>query len=180
MTASHYALFETAIGTCGIVWGKRGITAVQLPESSLQNTRARLLEQFPQARNAEPPPAIRTPLEGIVKLLGGEPSDLSAAPLDMSAVSEFYRQVYEAARRIGAGCTLTYGEIASEIGMPGAARAVGQALGRNPFPIIIPCHRVVAAGGKLGGFSAHGGTATKMRLLAIERAATGATRDAKR
>ena len=87
---------------------------------------------------------------------------------------------YEAARRIGAGCTLTYGEIASEIGMPGAARAVGQALGRNPFPIIIPCHRVVAAGGKLGGFSAHGGTATKMRLLAIERAATGATRDAKR
>src|SRR6266478_4184638 len=109
---------------------------------------------------------------GIVSLLGGQASDLSAAALDMDGLPEFDRRVYEVARRIAPGATLSYGEIAARLGERGLARDVGQALGRNPFPIIVPCHRVLAAGGKAGGFSANGGVTTKLRLLTIERART--------
>jgi methylated-DNA-[protein]-cysteine S-methyltransferase len=109
-------------------------------------------------------------IDGIVALLGGEPADLTAVPLDMERLPAFQRAVYEIARTIPPGDTLTYGEIAARLGDPGTARAVGQALGSNPFPIVVPCHRVLAAGGRLGGFSAHGGTATKLRLLTLERA----------
>ena len=111
-------------------------------------------------------------VEGIVALLGGEPSDLSAVALDMEDVPRFHQRVYELARTIPAGATLSYGDIAARLGAPGSARAVGQALGRNPFAIVVPCHRVLAAGGKLGGFSANGGVATKLRLLSIEGART--------
>ena len=163
-----FALFDTALGTCGIVWGERGIVGVQLPESTSAAARARLRRRFPDAREAPPPPEVCRAIDGVVALLRGEPSELADVELDMSAVPEFHRRVYEVARTIPRGATLSYGEVASRLGAPGAARAVGQALGQNPFAPIVPCHRVLAAGGRLGGFSATGGVATKLRLLSIE------------
>ncbi len=168
--ACGFTLFDTAIGRCGIAWGGRGVVAVQLPEASEVETRTRLLRRVPGARQAVPPPAVQRALDGIVGLLRGEASDLSAVALDMTRVPAFHRRVYEVARTIPPGTTLSYGDIAARLGAPGEARAVGHALGRNPFAIVVPCHRVVAAGGKVGGFSASGGVATKLRLLAIERA----------
>ncbi|MPY93116.1 MAG: methylated-DNA--[protein]-cysteine S-methyltransferase [Acidimicrobiia bacterium] len=164
-------LFETAVGRCGIAWGPRGLTGIQLPERHEGATRARLRRSCPGARPAEPPADVRRAIDAMVALLGGERRDLREVPLDMDGVPAFHRQVYEVTRSIPPGETLTYGEVASRLGEPGAARAVGQALGRNPFPIVVPCHRVVAAGGKLGGFSAEGGATTKRRMLAIEGAA---------
>jgi methylated-DNA-[protein]-cysteine S-methyltransferase len=161
-------LFDTAIGWCGIAWSERGIIGVQLPEGSDSETRARMMRCTPGARDALPPPEVRQALERIAAHLRGEASDLSAIRLDMDGVSPFHRRVYEVARTIPSGGTLTYGEVAARVGARGAARAVGYALGRNPFAIVVPCHRVLAAGGKLGGFSATGGTQTKLRLLAIE------------
>jgi methylated-DNA-[protein]-cysteine S-methyltransferase len=130
------------------------------------------VRRYPHAREAPPPAEVRCVIDGIVSLLGGQASDLSAAALDMDGVPEFDRRVYELARGIAPGATLSYGEIAARLGERGLARDVGQALGRNPFPIIVPCHRVLAAGGKAGGFSANGGVTTKLRLLTIERART--------
>jgi O-6-methylguanine DNA methyltransferase len=168
MTTHGFTLFDTAIGRCGLAWGERGIVGVQLPEASDAATRARLRRHLPQAREAAPPPEVQRAVDAIVALLRGEPRDLSGIALDMDRVPPFHRRVYAVARGIGPGATLAYGEIATRLGEPGSARAVGQALGRNPFPIIVPCHRVLAAGGKIGGFSANGGAATKRRLLAIE------------
>jgi methylated-DNA-[protein]-cysteine S-methyltransferase len=170
MTASGFALFDTAIGRCGIAWGARGIAGVQLPEAGEPETRARMLHRFPAAGEAIPPPEVQRAIDSIIGLLRGEASDLSPIALDLDGVPEFHCRVYEAARTIPPGNTLSYGDIARRVGAPGAARAVGQALGRNPFPIIVPCHRVLAAGGKIGGFSAQGGVATKRRMLAIEGA----------
>jgi O-6-methylguanine DNA methyltransferase len=178
MTATGFTLFDTAIGRCGLAWGGRGIVAVQLPEAQASATRARLLRRFPQAREALPPPDIQASLERIVALLRGETSDLGEIALDMADVPPFHRRVYEAARAIPPGATLSYGDLAERIGAPGAARAVGQAMRRNPFAIVVPCHRVLAAGGKLGGYSADGGLATKLRILSIEGAwANGAATD---
>jgi O-6-methylguanine DNA methyltransferase len=168
MTASSFTLFDTAIGRCGIAWGERGIAGVQLPEASEPEIRARMLQRFPAAGEAAPPPEVQQAVDRIVALFRGEPSDLSTVVLDMEGVPSFHGRVYEMARAIPPGKTLAYGEIAARVGARGAARAVGQALGRNPFPIIVPCHRVLAAGGKIGGFSAQGGVATKLRMLAIE------------
>jgi methylated-DNA-[protein]-cysteine S-methyltransferase len=171
--ASHgFAIFDTAIGRCGIAWSGGGgrVVSVQLPEANELATRARLVRRFPDAVEGPPPPSVLRTLDGIVALLRGEPVDLSSVPLDMDGVPPFHRRVYDAARAIPRGSTLSYGEIAEKIGAPGAARAVGQALGRNPFPIIVPCHRVLAAGGRTGGFSATGGVSTKLRMLAIEGA----------
>jgi len=165
-----FALFDTAIGRCAIAWSERGVLAVQLPEADERHTRARLVRRFPQAREAPPPPAVARALEGIAALLRGERVDLSAVALDLDGVPPFHRRVYEVARTIAPGATRSYGEIAARLGAPRSARAVGQALGRNPFAILVPCHRVLAAGGKPGGFSANGGVATKLRLLAIEGA----------
>ena len=170
MMASGFALFDTAIGRCGVAWGERCIAGIQLPEAGERETRARMLQRFPAAGEAAPPPEVRRVIDRIVALLRGEASDLSTIALDMERVPSFHRRVYEAARAIPPGMTLSYGDIAARVGAPGAARAVGQALGRNPFPIIVPCHRVLAAGGKIGGFSAQGGVATKRRMLAIEGA----------
>jgi O-6-methylguanine DNA methyltransferase len=172
MTGHGFALFDTTIGRCGIAWGARGVVGVQLPEAHALETRARLLRRFPDAREAEPPPAVRRAQGGIAALLRGEARDLSAVVLDMEHVPPFHRRVYEVARAIPPGATLSYGAIATRLGAPGSARAVGQALGRNPFAIVVPCHRVLAAGGKVGGFSANGGVTTKLRLLAIEGAPT--------
>ncbi|MFN2494400.1 MAG: methylated-DNA--[protein]-cysteine S-methyltransferase [Pseudonocardiaceae bacterium] len=169
MRADGFVLFDTAIGRCGIVWHERGIVGVQLPEASEWATQARISRLYPEAKEIPAPPFVRSAVNEIVSLVAGRPSDLSAIALDMEGVPPFHRKVYELARTIPPGDTLTYGQVASEIGAPGAARAVGQALSRNPFAIVVPCHRVVAAGGKTGGFSADGGVATKLRLLSIER-----------
>ena len=166
----EFALFDTAIGQCGIAWSGRGVAGVQLPEGREPETRARLLRRFPGAREAAPPPVVQGALGGIVALLSGEPCRLDAIALDMDGVPPFHRQVYEVARTIPPGATLAYGEIAARLGEPALARYVGQALGENPFALIVPCHRVIAAGGKLGGFSARGGVTTKLRLLGIEGA----------
>ena len=167
-------LFDTAVGRCGIAWGPKGIVALQLPEATPESTLARLLRACPEARESEPPETVRAAIEAIVALLQGEPRDLIGIALDLERVPNFHRRVYQVAQTIPPGETLSYGEVARRLGDPGAAQAVGQALGRNPFAIIVPCHRVVAAGGKIGGFSANGGAVTKRRILAIE----GADKDA--
>jgi methylated-DNA-[protein]-cysteine S-methyltransferase len=173
--ARGYTLFETAIGRCGITWGERGVLGVQLPEAGDAETRRRLLRRFPDAREIPPPPDVQQALDGIVALLRGEPRDLTSIALDMEHLPPFNRRVYEVARTIPPGSTVTYGEIAARLGEPQQAREVGQALGENPFTIVVPCHRVVAAGGNTGGFSARGGVRTKLRLLAIEGAPAAGT-----
>jgi methylated-DNA-[protein]-cysteine S-methyltransferase len=171
MTDHGFALFETAVGLCGVAWSPDGILGVQLPEGDATRTRARLRRRFPQARQTEALEPVRSAIGAIQALLSGEPRDLSQVALDWTGVGAFERRVYEVARAIRPGATLTYGEVAARLGeTPLAARDVGQALGRNPFPIVVPCHRVVAAGGKSGGFSARGGAATKLKLLRIEGA----------
>jgi methylated-DNA-[protein]-cysteine S-methyltransferase len=167
-TGGGFALFETAIGTCGNAWHDGTLMGVQLPERDAAATRARLRRRFPSARESKPSSDMATVIERIVSLLSGERVDLTSVAVDMDGLPEFDRDVYVAARAIPPGATLTYGEIAKQIGRPGSARDVGSALGRNPFAIVVPCHRVVAANGKAGGFSAGRGVETKLRLLAIE------------
>jgi methylated-DNA-[protein]-cysteine S-methyltransferase len=168
--AMDFCLFNTPIGVSGVAWSARGIAGVQLPEPDPARVRARLRRRFPGGHETTPPAEIRQAIEHITALLRGEPTDLTSVQLDMDGVPPFARQVYEVARTIPAGETLSYGAIATRLGEPRLAREVGQALARNPFPIVVPCHRVLAAGGKLGGFSARGGVATKQRLLSIEGA----------
>lgn len=168
-----FALFETAIGCCGIVWSARGIAGVQLPEKSEQATRSRVLRRFPAAREIVPPADVQRAIADIGRLLRGEPAELEHVALDSERVPEFNRRVYEVVRTIRPGAALSYGEIAERLGDRNLAREVAQALARNPFPIIVPCHRVLAAGGKMGGFSAPGGVRTKLRLLSIEGAQHG-------
>jgi len=163
-----YALFDTPLGRCGIAWGSRGVLGVQLPEKTPAATRTRLLRHCPAADEAEPHKPIARAICDIQALLGGEKKTLRAIQLDTSRLAPFNARVYETARAIPPGQTRTYGEIARAIGDPSAARAVGQALGRNPFAIVVPCHRVVGANDRLVGFSANGGIAMKLRLLQIE------------
>jgi methylated-DNA-[protein]-cysteine S-methyltransferase len=172
MTEHGFTFFDTAIGRCGIAWSERGVIGVQLPESDPLKTRARLLKRSPDLREGQPPPDVQRAIDAIVALLRGEASDLTQVALDLDQVPAFERRVYDVARTIAPGATISYGEIATRLGDRGLARDVGQALGRNPFPLIVPCHRVLAAGGKVGGFSANGGVTTKLRLLTIERART--------
>ncbi len=167
---TSFAVFETAIGACGIVWTGQGIAGVQLPEADAETTRRRVLRRFPDAHEAMPPAEIQRAIDGIVALLRGEPADLTGVTIDDSDTPEFNRKVYAIARTIPPGQTMTYGEIAERLGDKLLARDVGQALGQNPCPIVMPCHRVLAAGGKAGGFSASGGVVTKLRLLSIEGA----------
>jgi len=173
MTDQGYTLFDTAIGRCAIAWTAGGVAALQLPEASDGATRARLRRRHADLEEAPPPPEVARAIGAIVALLEGEDSDLSGIALDMGPVPAFNRQVYEIARRIPPGRTRTYGEIATELGDRALARDVGQALGQNPFAIIVPCHRVLGANGKVGGFSANGGVETKLRMLTIEGAQLG-------
>ncbi len=174
---AEYALFDTAIGWVGIAWGDKGLVGVYLPERDPEATRRGLRRRFPEAAEAEIPAGLVATIEGIRALMNGAKVDLSAAPLDVSCVPEFNARVYEIARAIPPGETLTYGQIASRLGDKLLARDVGAALGKNPWPIIVPCHRVTAAAGKLGGFSARGGAQTKLKLLAIEGAPAAAQAD---
>lgn len=169
-----FCLFETAIGPCAIAWGQDVVTGVQLPESAAQRLRSRMQGRFPGAAEIEPPAFVGAVIGRIQALLEGGQDTLEDVPLDMQAVPEFNRRVYAIARAIPPGRTLTYGEVAQRLGEPGAARAVGQALGHNPFAPVVPCHRVLAAGGRSGGFSAEGGAATKLKMLEIEHAQFGA------
>ncbi len=164
------ALFDTAIGRCGVAWGEHGLLGVQLPEPSDSATRARLRKKAPAAKEALPPAEIVHACAAMKSLLSGDPVDLSFIALDMTDIPDFNRGVYDIAREIAPGETLTYGDIAARLGDKLLSQAVGKALGQNPFPIVIPCHRVVAANGKTGGFSANGGVTTKFRMLTIERA----------
>lgn len=173
MDDSGHTLFDTPLGTCGIAWGPAGITAVQLPEPTPEDTRTRLLRNLPQpVPEAEPPDAVRVAITGVQALLAGRAAgvtdDLRHLVLDMSRLSAFHQRVYERTRAIPPGQVLTYGELAAEMGDRNLARAIGQTMGANPFAPIVPCHRVLAAGGKAGGFSATGGAVTKWRILEIE------------
>lgn len=165
-----FALFDTAIGRCGVAWGERGLLGVQLPETDDTRTRSHLLQKAPGAREMTPPAEVQKACDAMAELLGGEARDLSFIALDIERLPAFNRSVYDIARTIAPGETLTYGDIATRLGDKLLSRAVGKALGENPLPIVIPCHRVLAANGKTGGFSANGGVTTKFRMLAIERA----------
>jgi methylated-DNA-[protein]-cysteine S-methyltransferase len=175
MTGHCFALFDTTIGRCGVVWGPRGINGIQLPMGSEPKTRARIRQVHGDIAEAPPPADVQDAIDGIVELLAGTPNDLGFVVLDLDGVPEFNRGVYDVARRIPPGKTLTYGDIARQLGGVEKSRDVGQALGRNPFPIVVPCHRVLAAGQKPGGFSANGGVVTKLKMLAIEGAVVNHT-----
>jgi len=167
---SGFVLFETAIGRCALLWRGGLVVGSALPERDEAALRARLEARFPGVEEAEAPPFVAEAAALIVRLLDGEKVDLGAVPIGLDGASAIERKVYAAARAIPCGEIRTYGEIAREIGAPGASQAVGAALGRNPAPIFVPCHRVLAARGRSGGFSAPGGVATKFRMLEIERA----------
>lgn len=173
MAATHYAFFGTPIGDCAIAWGEAGIRGLMLPGADRARTLASLRRRHPQAHESEPTPAVAEAVRRLQALLDGGSDDLADIRLDMDGVPPFHRRVYEAARRIVPGRTRSYGDLAEALGEPGAARSVGQALGANPFALIVPCHRVLAAGGASGGFSAPGGVDTKRRLLQIEQARIG-------
>lgn len=168
MTA--FALFETAIGRCALVWRGGFIVGSALPEGTDTLLRASLRRRFKEAREADPPSFVLAAMAAVTRLLTGCAEDLSALPLDLSDLGDFERLVLEACLTIRPGETRTYGDLARAVGSPRAARAVGAALGRNPVPIIIPCHRVLAASGRSGGFSAPGGATTKLQMLRIEGA----------
>ena len=173
MAATGFALFDTAIGACGVAWGPRGLAGGQLPERTAAATRARMQRRFPGVPEAPAPPKVRQACDSIRRLLDGQPLDLSEIALDVEGIDDFRRRVYAITRRIPPGRTRSYGEIACELGDPLLARDVGRALGLNPFPPVVPCHRVLAAAGRPGGFSAHGGAQAKLRMLAIENARPG-------
>ncbi|HET6839635.1 MAG TPA: methylated-DNA--[protein]-cysteine S-methyltransferase [Bradyrhizobium sp.] len=175
MPGHSFTIFDTAIGRCGIVWGARGITGVQLPMGSEEKTRIRIRQSHGELAEAPPPAEVQHAIEGMVELLAGRANDLADVKLDLDAVPEFNRAVYDIARTIPPGKTLTYGDIARRLGGVELSRDVGQALGRNPCPIVVPCHRVLAAGDKPGGFSANGGVVTKLKMLAIEGAVVNHT-----
>ena len=165
-----FALFETAIGTCAAAWGPRGLIGTSLPAKSAAASRTFMRKRFPDAVEGAPPKQVQQVIDDIVALLSGQKRDLKSAKLDLTGIPDFHRRAFDLARNIPPGEILTYGEFAKRLGDPGAARAVGQAMGANPFPIVVPCHRVLASGGKTGGFSAPLGLQTKMQMLTIERA----------
>jgi len=171
VTEVGFALFDTAIGDCAVAWNVRGLAGVWLPETSgAEELRRTVLRRHPQAREESPPATVADIVRRIGALLAGSGVDFADAVLDLEGVPESHRRVYAAVRTLPPGVTRTYGEIARLIAQPGAAQVVGQAMAANPWPLVVPCHRVVAAGGANGGFSAPGGVDTKLRLLAIEGA----------
>ena len=164
-----YLIFETAFGFCGIAWNDVGITRFQLPTQSRDRTERALLRRVPDAMPGTPTPQVTEAIDAVKRYFEGAETDFSGVALDLGEQDAFFGQVYAALRDIGWGRTTTYGALAKKLGAgPEAARDVGQAMARNPVALIIPCHRVLAAGGKVGGFSAPGGAATKIRMLKLE------------
>lgn len=164
-----YQLFETASGFAAIAWGPAGIVSFRLPASAPDVAERALRRQFPRAVRAEPPPAIAATIAAAQRYFDGARTDFSDVSVDLGEQEPFFARIYERVRRLGWGETTSYGAVAKELGAgPEAARDVGQAMARNPVPLIIPCHRVLAAGGKVGGFSAPGGADAKLKMLAIE------------
>jgi methylated-DNA-[protein]-cysteine S-methyltransferase len=168
MTGRGYSIFDTGIGRCGIAWGDIGVVGVQLPEAREIDTRRRLFQLYPDARELRPPIDVEVAIEGIVALLRGGASDLSGVALDMTGIPAFNQRVYTLARSIPRGETRTYGEVASALRASGAMYSVAQAIARNPFMIIVPCHRVLEAGHYADKISPNGGGISKRRLLSIE------------
>jgi methylated-DNA-[protein]-cysteine S-methyltransferase len=173
-------VFSTAIGFIAMAWSHDGLVSLQLPGSDREATRKRLLRGLGERAGAFPavgedvlPSPVLRWIGRIRAYASGEPADFSDMPVDLAGIDAFRQDVYAAARRLGYGETTTYGELAARAGHPGEARETGQALGANPVTIVIPCHRIMAAGGKIGGFSAHGGITTKRKLLAMENASFG-------
>jgi methylated-DNA-[protein]-cysteine S-methyltransferase len=173
MPDTNFAIFDTAIGPCGIVWNASGLTGVQLPKKDEAATRARVQQRYPSAIEGPPSPLAAQAIDSIAALLRGEPRDLTGIAIDNSRTPDFNAKVYAITRQVPPGQTNTYGEIATQLGDKLLARDVGVALGENPCPIVMPCHRVLAANGKPGGFSASGGVVTKLKLLSIEGAQPG-------
>jgi methylated-DNA-[protein]-cysteine S-methyltransferase len=177
----QYQVFETAGGFCAIAWNGAAVTSFQLPTHSAEATERRLLRRLPAATPGTPPPDVAKVIATAQRYFAGEKVDFSDVPLDLDAQDEFFRRIYEALRRVGWGNTTTYGALAKVLGAgPEAARDVGQAMAQNPVPLIIPCHRVLAAGGKVGGFSAPGGSAAKVRMLELEGVRVGPPEPAQR
>src|ERR1700719_4171306 len=170
MAGRGYCIFDSTVGRCGIAWGGSGIVGVQLPEAREIETRRRMLRQYPDARELRPPLNAETAIEGIAAMLRGAPADLADIALDMTGIHAFNARVYALTRAIPRGETRTYGEIAASLRASGAAHSVAQALARNPFMIIVPCHRVLEAGGYADKISPNGGVISKRRLLSIEGA----------
>src|SRR5882757_694363 len=168
MAGRGYTVFDTSIGRCGIAWGELGVLGVQLPEAREIETRRRLFQLFPDARELRPPAEIQSAIDGIAELLRGKPADLSEIRLDMTGIRPFDGRVYDFTRSIPRGETLTSGEVASRLRASGATHSVAQALSRNPFMVIVPCHRVLHAGGYADKISPNGGSISKRRLLSIE------------
>jgi methylated-DNA-[protein]-cysteine S-methyltransferase len=167
--AHRYLIFETADGFCAIVWNNVGITRFQLPTRSAEATERNLLRRVPGAKPGTPAPQVAEAVAAVKRYFEGEETDFSGFKLDLGEQDPFFERVYKATRQVGWGRTTTYGALAKELGAgPEAARDVGQAMARNPVALIIPCHRVLAAGGKVGGFSAPGGSGAKIRMLALE------------
>lgn len=171
--ATHHHLFETAIGECGVAWNPRGLCGVQLPEKDHGQTELRLAVKCHSTAVADAsdvPPWTQSLIADIQRYLAGRPMDFSSVAVDLDGMDDFRQRLYAALREVAFGRTTTYGELAKRLGSTGweGARDVGEAMGRNPMPIVIPCHRVLAAGNKPGGFSAYGGTTTKKKLLALE------------
>jgi methylated-DNA-[protein]-cysteine S-methyltransferase len=176
MAGRGYTVFDTTIGRCGIAWGDLGVLGVQLPEAREIETRRRLFQLFPDARELRPPQEIQSAIEGIAELLRGKPADLSDVRLDMTGIPPFNARVYDFTRTIPRGETLTYGEVASRLRASGATHSVAQALSRNPFMVIVPCHRVLEAGGYADKISPNGGSISKRRLLSIEGAGSSTSK----
>jgi methylated-DNA-[protein]-cysteine S-methyltransferase len=170
MAGRGYTIFDTMIGRCGIAWGDSGVIGVQLPEAREIETRRRLFRLYPEARELRPPLNVELAIEGIVALLRGEAADLSEVMLDMTGIPAFDARVYAFTRTLPRGETRSYGEVATSLRASGAVHSVTQAIARNPFMIVVPCHRVLEAGGYADRISPNGGTISKRRLLSIEGA----------
>ena len=176
MSNLHYLIFETASGFCGIAWSDAGITRFQLPAKSAEATERIVRRRAPGAEPGVPTPMVAEAVAAAKRYFEGNATDFAQLELDLDGQAQFFKRVYAAARRIKWGQTSTYGTLAKELGGgPETARDVGQAMASNPIPLIIPCHRVLAAGGKIGGFSAPGGAAAKIRMLGLEGIEAGSS-----
>ena len=176
MAGRGYTIFDTAVGRCGIAWGAFGVVGVQLPEPREIETRKRLFQLYPDAREMRPPEDVELAIDGIAATLRGNDGDLTGITLDMTGIPDFNQRVYQFARTIPRGETRSYAEVASALRASGAVYSVAQAFARNPFMIIVPCHRVLEAGHYADRISPHGGSVSRRRLLSIEGAQPGTSK----